>query len=151
MKTTLPWYSSLQLLPSYIYNPCLHSSILKLSTAAWAVVSIWSRLVRVRWCLVQWHTISRCWDRYWHSTSWWPGARRTSLTHVRSSVTNTIIIVRDVSHISPWSQLHHHWVGLSHLHLLSILCWHSQLLSHSHWWRHKCAASGLRRLHIQTA
>ena len=24
MKMTLPWYSSLQLLPSYIYDPCLH-------------------------------------------------------------------------------------------------------------------------------
>ena len=28
MKTTLPWYSGLQLLPSYIYDPWLHPLLL---------------------------------------------------------------------------------------------------------------------------
>ena len=35
MKTTLPWYSSLQLLPSYIYDPCQQQCLLRSNHQQW--------------------------------------------------------------------------------------------------------------------
>ena len=80
MKTTLPWYSGLQLLPSYIYDPCAPCNCLHWVHPASQTSSLHLLILIVIWD-------SEC-SHHWH----WHGWELISLPDVCSRVVQPVLI-----------------------------------------------------------
>ena len=64
MKTTLPWYSGLQLLPSYIYDPWLQDMIKSVVSFLQLFQSVSEKCGREKYVLISWAPQQETWIKY---------------------------------------------------------------------------------------